>query len=66
MTGSGEPFDKFMEVFEGIIKDAGKDIEAYNTNLREVQERHSFIINFIGIDKNDEMVEDSVAFFRFF
>lgn len=36
VTGSGDDFDRFMECFEVILKDAGNEMETYNRNLKEI------------------------------
>jgi len=55
-----------MECFETILKDAGNEMETYNRQLKEIQDRHSYMTAFFGIDKNDEMNEKSEDFFKVF
>jgi hypothetical protein len=55
-----------MEKFEVILRAAGKELEQFNNNLKEVEAQHKFMMEYFGIDKNDEMNEKSEAFFNFF
>lgn len=66
VTGAGEPFDKFMEVFEVILKDAGNEMELYNRQLKEVQDKHAYMCGFFGLEKTDDMQEKSEDFFKIF
>lgn len=64
--GSGEDPDQFMQIAESVVKQAGDDIVVLNKNLQEALDEHKFMLNYFGIDKNDDMVEDSTLFFKFF
>lgn len=66
VTGSNEPFDNFMEKFDVILRTAGKELEVFNNNLKEVEAQHKFMMEYFMIDKNDEMNDKSESFFHFF
>ena len=66
ITGSGDPHDRFMECFEVILRDAGIEMEQFNRNLKEIQEKHAYMTAYFGIDKNDEMNDKSEDFFKVF
>lgn len=36
ITASGDPYDRFMECFEVILRDAGNEMEQFNRNLKEI------------------------------
>lgn len=55
-----------MTVAEDVVRQAGEDIVVLNKNLQEALDEHKYMINFFGIDKSDDMVEDSTLFFKFF
>jgi formin 2 len=66
VTGSQEPYDKFMQIFEVLLKEAAVELEVFNRNLKEVESRHKFMIEYFGIEKNDEMNDKSEEFFKVF
>jgi hypothetical protein len=55
-----------MQYFEKHLKEAGVELEVFNRNLKEVEERHKYMTEFFGIERNDEMNEKSEEFFKVF
>ncbi len=55
-----------MQIFEVLLKEAAVELETFNRNLKEVEARHKFMMEYFGIEKNDEMNEKSEEFFKVF
>ena len=66
VTTSGEPFDKFMQQFEEILKTAQTELDEWQRRYKEIADKHTYMTAFYGIDKNDEMNEKSEDFFKIF
>ena len=66
VTGGGEPFDRFMEVFEVLLNEANQDLERIKRQLKEVQDKHLFMTGYFGIEKNSELNDKSEEFFKIF
>lgn len=66
IQNAGEGYDKFQEKAEVSVKRGAEEMTKFNENLKQCQEKHTFLCQYYNLEASNDMTTDTKMFFDFF